>query len=194
METPKGKVLIVEDEQIVRESLRDWLEADGYEVECVDSGEQALEKLKEEPFAVVILDLRLPGMTGLDVYAKAREFSKVKGIVITAYPSEKTLTEAKTLGIVDYLTKPFRIEDLEEKIAIAKSLFEIDKKEGFDLGVVSWRICDRNYDCKTCHFAQEVEEKYGRIAYIPKEELLKRKDSGGKRLCRFAIMKDFKPK
>ena len=194
MDKPKGKVLIVEDEAIVRDSLKDWLEADGWEVKCVDNGEQAIERLKEEPFSVAVLDIRLPGMTGLDVYKKVKEFSNVKAVVITAYPSKETWDKAIELGVVDYLTKPFKAEELEEKITIADSLFQIAQKETFDLGVVSFRICDRNYRCKECQFFQDIEEKFGTIALIPAEELLKRKQSGGQRLCRFALMQNFKPK
>ena len=65
MAAKKQKVLLVEDEAIVRESLRDWLIEDGYDVECVDSGEEALKRVKQEEFGVIVLDLRLPGIDGL---------------------------------------------------------------------------------------------------------------------------------
>ncbi len=196
MANQKKKVLIVEDEKIVLEALKEWLEDDGFEVECVDTGEKALERLKEDPsFSVVILDLRLPGMSGLDMYEKAKEFSRAKGIIITAYPTKETWDKAKALGIVDYFTKPFSVERLGETITTAISLFQIEAKEDFKLGVVSWRICDRDYQCKSCPLFQEIEERYGRIAYIPREELIKRKESpGDRRLCRFSLMTHFKPK
>ena len=122
------------------------------------------------------------------MYEKAKEFSGVKGMVITAYPTKETWDKAKALGIVDYFTKPFNVEKLEETITIASSLFQIEQKEEFQLGVVSWRICDRDYACKQCPFFQEIEDRFGRITHIPREELLKRKESpGDRRLCRFSF-------
>ena len=64
-------VLIVEDETIMRESLRDWLKDGGYEVETAEEGEEALEKIEKKEFSVAVLDLRLPGKDGLEVLKEA---------------------------------------------------------------------------------------------------------------------------
>jgi len=64
MKAKKRKILLVEDETVLREALRDWLTEDGYDVECVDSGEKALDRIKEEQFGAIVLDLRLPGIDG----------------------------------------------------------------------------------------------------------------------------------
>jgi heterodisulfide reductase subunit A len=95
----KGKkVLLVEDEAVLRESVRDWLVEDGYDVECVETGEEALEKIKEEEFGVIVLDLRLPGIDGLQVFEHAKELKpETKGVIITAYPSKESLEKAKRL-------------------------------------------------------------------------------------------------
>ena len=95
-------VLIVEDEAIMRESLRDWLKDEGYEVEIAEEGEEALRKIGEREFGVAVLDLRLPGKEGLEVLREATaQDPKLKGIVITAYPSVETAVEAMKIGAVE---------------------------------------------------------------------------------------------
>jgi len=110
-------VLIVEDEAIMRESLRDWLKDEGYEVETAAEGEEALERIGRREFGVAVLDLRLPGKDGLEVLREATAQSpKLKGIIITAYPSVETAVEAMKMGAVDYIVKPFAPDALEKAI------------------------------------------------------------------------------
>ena len=110
-------ILVVEDEAIMRESLRDWLTDDGYQVETAKEGEEALEAIAEQDFGVVILDLRLPGKDGIEVLREAKERRpQLKGIIITAYPSIETAVEATRIGAIDYLTKPVSLDALEELI------------------------------------------------------------------------------
>ena len=110
-------VLIVEDESIMRESLRDWLKEEGYEVDTAEKGEEALEKIDQKEFGVMVLDLRLPGKDGLEVLKEATlQHPKLKGIIITAYPSVETAVEAMKLGAVNYMAKPFSPDALEKAI------------------------------------------------------------------------------
>ena len=110
-------ILIVEDEVIMRESLRDWLTDEGYHVETAEEGEEALKTIAERDFGVVILDLRLPGKDGIEVLREAKEKRpQLKGIIITAYPSVPTAVEAMKEGAIDYLSKPFDLDDLEKLI------------------------------------------------------------------------------
>ena len=110
-------ILLVEDETIMRESLRDWLTDDGYRVETAKEGEEALEAIAEQDFGIVILDLKLPGKDGIEVLREAKEKRpQLKGIIITAYPSIETAVEATKLGAIDYLTKPVSLDALEELI------------------------------------------------------------------------------
>jgi len=110
-------ILLVEDETIMRESLRDWLTDDGYRVETAKEGEEALEAIAERDFGIVILDLKLPGKDGIEVLREAKEKRpQLKGIIITAYPSIETAVEATKLGAIDYLTKPVSLDALEELI------------------------------------------------------------------------------
>ncbi|MFB0559281.1 MAG: sigma-54-dependent transcriptional regulator [Dehalococcoidales bacterium] len=110
-------ILIVEDEAIMRDSLRDWLTDGGYQVETAEEGEGALKAIDEQDFGIVILDLRLPGKDGLEVLREAKvKRPQLKGIIITAYPSIPTAVEAMKEGAIDYLPKPFDLNDLEKSI------------------------------------------------------------------------------
>jgi len=110
-------ILIVEDEAIMRESLRDWLTDSGYQVETAVEGEEALKTIAEKDFGIVILDLRLPGKDGIEVLREAKEKSpQLKGIIITAYPSVQTAVEAVKEGAIEYLPKPFDLNELERLI------------------------------------------------------------------------------
>jgi CheY-like chemotaxis protein len=115
--TKRKSVLIVEDEAIMRDSLRDWLEDGGYEVETAEQGEEALQKIGEVDFGIVVLDMRLPGKDGLEVLKEAKaQRPQFKGIIITAYPSVETAVEAMKSGAVDYLVKPVDPDALERLI------------------------------------------------------------------------------
>jgi len=110
-------ILIVEDEAIMRESLRDWLTDIGYEVETVEAGEEALETLAGRDFDLAIVDMRLPGKDGIEVLKEAKtKRPQLKGIIITAYPSVDTAVEAMKYGAIDYLSKPVDLNQLEELI------------------------------------------------------------------------------
>ena len=110
-------ILVVEDETIMRESLRDWLTDAGYQVETADEEKKALKMIGEQDFSLLILDLRLPGGNGIDLLRQARDRQpKIKGIIITAFPSVPSAVEAMKEGVVDYLTKPFDLNRLEESI------------------------------------------------------------------------------
>lgn len=110
-------ILVVEDEAIMRESLRDWLSDVGYQVETAEEGDKALNIIGERDFSLLILDLRLPRGDGIDLLRQARARQpQLKGIIITAYPSVQTAVEAMKEGAVDYLTKPFDLNQLEESI------------------------------------------------------------------------------
>lgn len=105
--------MIVEDEAVVRESLRDWLK-DIYQVVMAETGEEALDLIGKQDFDVLIVDVRLPGKSGLQVLSEVRETKPyIKCIVITAYPSVELAVEAMKLGAVDYLIKPVAPERLE---------------------------------------------------------------------------------
>jgi DNA-binding NtrC family response regulator len=110
-------ILIVDDEQIVRESIRDWLKDAGYEVATAESGEEAIRMMETQDFSILVLDVRLPGKTGIQILKEIKSLKpQIKSIVITAYPSAELAVEAMKLGAVDYLIKPIAPDELEKLI------------------------------------------------------------------------------
>ncbi len=102
------KILIVDDELIMRESLGAWLERDGYAVTTAESGESALALLKDTLFDIVFLDIKMEGMSGLEVLEQVKQSDpEVEVVMITAYGSISTAIEAMKKGAFDYLLKPF---------------------------------------------------------------------------------------
>jgi DNA-binding NtrC family response regulator len=107
------KVLVVDDELIMRESLAGWLERDGLDVATAASGEEALEKVRETRFDILLLDIKMEGMGGLDVLKMVKEDDPhVAVVMITAYGSISTAIEAMKNGATDYLLKPFDPDEL----------------------------------------------------------------------------------
>ncbi len=112
-----GTVLVVDDEAIVRESIRDWLVSSGFSVSTAASGEEALRLASAQDFGVVVLDIRLPGMTGIKTLHELRALKPdIKAIMITAYPTPEFNEEAVKLGALDFVVKPVDPEDLENLI------------------------------------------------------------------------------
>jgi heterodisulfide reductase subunit A len=110
-------ILVVDDEPIVRESIRDWLKDAGYTVITAETGEEALELVSHNDFGVIILDVRLPGKTGIKVLEEVKTVKPaIKSIIITAYPTTEIVEQAKQLGAIDYLIKPVAPDSLERLI------------------------------------------------------------------------------
>ena len=108
-----AKILIVDDELIMRESLAGWLERDGHAVQTAQSGEEALEKLIETRFDILLVDIKMEGISGLDVLRHVKESDPdVAVVMITAYGSIPTAIEAMKNGAYDYMLKPFDPNEL----------------------------------------------------------------------------------
>ena len=115
------RILVIDDEESIRDLLHDFLESKGFEVTTSPDGESGLALLKEDKFDLVLLDLMMPGMSGLDVLKEASmEKISVPSIVITAFASVQTAVEAMKLGAFDYINKPFVLDDVH--IAINRAL------------------------------------------------------------------------
>ena len=109
----KQCILVIDDEEIVRKSLASWLTEDGYEVDTAPDGPSGLAKLQAKGYAVLLVDLKMPGMNGLEVLTKAREIQpEVSLIIMTAYATVDTAVQAMKQGAFDYLVKPFELEEL----------------------------------------------------------------------------------
>jgi len=108
-----AKILVVDDELIVRESLGGWLERDGHTVDKAASGEEALEKCEKVRYDILLLDIKMEGMSGLEVLKRVRENDPdVSVVMITAYGSIPSAIEAMKSGAYEYLLKPFDPDEL----------------------------------------------------------------------------------
>ncbi|OGP55005.1 MAG: Fis family transcriptional regulator [Deltaproteobacteria bacterium RBG_13_52_11] len=106
-------ILVVDDEEIVRESLLDWLREDGYQVEAAEDGFKALEKFKERSWDIALVDLKMPKMDGLELMEKIKETRpETQVVIITAFATVNTAVQAMKIGAYDYLVKPFNPEEL----------------------------------------------------------------------------------
>ncbi len=115
----KTKVLVVDDEPQILRALRTGLVAHGYEVVGAADGEEALDKAAAELPDVVILDLNLPKLSGLQVCRGLREWSSVPIIVLSVRDAERDKVAALDLGADDYLTKPFGMDELLARLRVA---------------------------------------------------------------------------
>jgi two-component system response regulator PilR (NtrC family) len=114
-------LLIVDDEASLREMLEIMLKREGYDLDSAASAEAAIKLLAKKPYDLVITDVAMPGMSGIELLSKVRQQSHDTAvIVITAHGSTGSAVEAMKLGATDYLTKPFQIDEM--KIAVANSL------------------------------------------------------------------------
>lgn len=106
-------ILIVDDESLIRWSLRERLTAAGYAVREAETGPEALDVVAKEPVSLVLLDLSLPGMNGLGVLERVKaDHPSCPVVLMTAYGSPETAARAAELGAAHFLTKPFDVESL----------------------------------------------------------------------------------
>src|SRR5208337_673182 len=126
MSKERTRILVVDDEEIVRESLAGWLRKDGYTVASAVDGPHALERLRAEPWSVLLVDLKMPGMDGIEVLTEAKKICPDTAMVVmTAYATVETGVEAMKMGAYDYLVKPFDPAELSllmQKIVAQQTL------------------------------------------------------------------------
>lgn len=107
------KILIVDDEKNIRTTVRYALEKDGRSVDTAPDGEEALQKMAETDYALVLLDLRMPGIDGMDVLAEAsRHHPQTRVAILSAHGTIGTAVEAMKLGAVDFIQKPFSPQEI----------------------------------------------------------------------------------
>jgi two-component system KDP operon response regulator KdpE len=112
-------VLVVDDEPQIRRSLRVALRANGYEVEEAATGETALDQVATRPPALVILDLSLPDLDGVEVCRRLREWTQVPVIILSANGEDEAKVRALDEGADDYVTKPFSVQELLARMRVA---------------------------------------------------------------------------
>jgi len=123
------RILVIDDEVSIRDLLKDFLEGKGMDVVSTSDGESGLNYLKEEKFDLFLLDLMMPGMSGLDVLREtAAEKIDIPSIVITAHATVQTAVEAMKLGAFDYITKPFNLEEFYISIKRALDVSKLQEE------------------------------------------------------------------
>ena len=125
----KISILIVDDEDSVRESLNLWFTEDGYRVACAENAKQALSILESDVFDIILTDLKMPGMDGLELLQRIKTLNKDSIIIImTAFASVDTAVKALKEGAFDYVTKPFDPDDLSHLIRNASRQIVLSKE------------------------------------------------------------------
>jgi DNA-binding response OmpR family regulator len=119
MADPTARILLVDDEQSIQTLLSYPLRRDGYEVVQATDGRQALDRFEEEPFDLVVLDLMLPKIDGLEVCRRLRTHSSVPIIMLTAKSEEIDKVVGLEIGADDYITKPFSLREFSSRIKAA---------------------------------------------------------------------------
>uniref|UniRef100_UPI000A4A3047 response regulator n=1 Tax=Desulfosarcina cetonica TaxID=90730 RepID=UPI000A4A3047 len=132
------RILVVDDETIIRNSLDAWLgDEEGYHVTMAASGAEALERLAEAPFHLMLLDIKMPGMDGVEVLDKARVLQPaLQVLMMTAYATVETAVEAMKIGAMDYLIKPFDPEALIPKVTTVFTAFEAQNNAQLAVGAI----------------------------------------------------------
>jgi len=135
-----GKILLVEDEHSIAEPIIYNLKREGFSVTHVDEGPIALEIFSEEKFDLIILDLMLPEISGLDICRSIRKESNVPIIMVTAKDSEADRVSGLELGADDYVTKPFSVRELMSRVRAVLRRTTITKTDMNDKSIKSGNI------------------------------------------------------
>ncbi len=131
------RILVVDDELIVRDSIKLWLADEGFSVDMADSGPKALELLSKGAYHLMLLDIKMPGMDGIKVLKKARkDFPELCVILMTAYATIETAVEAMKIGALDYLVKPFEPEAMIPRVIKLYQELELKNQLKIEVGAV----------------------------------------------------------
>ena len=127
----KGKILVVDDELFVRDLLMEFLGREDFEVVAVESGEKALETVKSGAFQIALIDLKMPGINGIQTLKELRKISPLTlNIIMTGYPTIESSIEALRSGAHDYVVKPFKLNDLKASIEKACQEYKLKTEIG----------------------------------------------------------------
>ena len=131
------RILVVDDELIMRDSLRAWLEDEGFSVDMAASGPEALNHLSKQAYELMLADIKMPGMDGVELLKKAKEvFSDLVVVMMTAYATVETAVEAMKMGALDYLLKPFDPDTLIPMIIRTYQDLEASKEVPINVGAL----------------------------------------------------------
>jgi len=131
------RILVVDDELIVRDSLKEWLADERFDVDTAQSGPEALEKLAGERFNLMLTDIKMPGMDGVELLKKAKEAApELCVLMMTAYATVDTAVEAMKIGALDYLIKPFDPEIMIPKVVEVYTDLEAGRDRKLTVGSI----------------------------------------------------------
>jgi NADH-quinone oxidoreductase subunit E/NADP-reducing hydrogenase subunit HndA len=170
----KGNVLIVDDEQVVLRSCERILTAEGYFVQTAPSARNALELLNENPYDLLITDIRMPEMDGIEFARQVRAKNPdLDIIVITGYPTQENIREALSLRIVDYLTKPISpavlVESVKKAVDISQKHAAPDQEAEDYTDEVAVKLDEviSSYKGKPGSLIPVLQEAQGIVGYLP---------------------------
>ena len=179
-----AKILLIEDDASTAASLKKVLCAEGYEVETASRGDTGLELARQNEYNVVISDLRLPGLGGLDLVAQLHAAKPKQPIILmTAHGTTETAIEATKLGACDYLLKPFEADELLDLVASAVASSRL-MSEAVEMGEAR---TDQSAIIGKSRAMQAIYKEIGRVAATPTTVLIRGATGTGKELIARAI-------
>lgn len=181
-----SRILVIDDDDQLRKSFQKLLAEEGYTVESAASGEHGLEKLESAPPDLVVLDMRLPGMNGIQTYEAIHAIDpKLPVIIMTAYGTTDSAIEATKLGAFDYILKPFEIPDM---LAVISQALAAGR---FMRAPVALNVAPQNTEEEAIigrsKPMQEVYKAVGRVASADATVLIRGESGTGKELVSRAI-------
>jgi len=154
-------ILIVDDEKNICLTLSQALEVLGAETDTALNGEEALIKLEKKKFGIILLDLRMPGMGGMEVLRRVREIRPdICVIILTAYGTIESAVEAMKLGAVDFIQKPFSPDEIRELVSRVMNREKLDEQKVIDyassIELAKRSVGDRHFDAAVEHLRHAI--------------------------------------
>jgi len=155
----KKPVLVVDDEKNIRLTFSETMTQMGFDTRTASNGEEALTKMQGAEFDLVLLDLRMPGMDGIEVLRRIRErYPKVRVIMITAHGTVESAVEAMKLGAVDFIQKPCTPDEIRELVGKVMEREAIDESKVMDYSMLM-ELCKRHVTDRRLEEAKAVAQK-----------------------------------
>ena len=180
-------ILIVDDEESVRDSLYNWFIDDGYQVDCAENAKLALELLDQREFDIVLADIKMPGMDGMELHRRIKTLPNEPVVIImTAFASVDTAVKALKEGAFDYVTKPFDPDDLSHLIRNAATQVLL-RKENMNLKEKMTTLVDVEDIVGESEALRKVLEQVERVAPSNSSIIITGESGTGKELVARAI-------